>query len=734
MSTINNEINPAFICPIGQEIMTDPVIYGDGFTYERTNIQLCIDAGHNKSPLTREIVTSRTLIPNITLRILIKESQNPTLAQPVQQVMPSQNQPPPIDMTINRIGENKYHISLKADDKSDATMPTLFIDVIDISGSMSYAAIPENQMEEEGGNFSREDLVKHSVATQIELLRSDDELAIVLFDHQATTVLQPTKMTPTGKTFAKQSLPKIVPTGGTNIWSGLVQALQIAKKNVGKNIVIILQTDGESQEQYSPPMGISGAFREWKEENAEVKFSLHTIGLSYGASLDMPLLLELAYAGNGTVNYIPDGSMVGTVFIHLMSNLMSCLYRGVYLRMTGNTTPTFFNVGFIQGGQSRDFVLDVPSSDTSENLFTVSLVTDNITDSQMKTVKKDMPIVSAGFIGVRDVFLKTLQKALYEKEMGKNVSTDLNTLYEFLQANVTDSKSTALLVDFKNPNKHKGQISKAFEDEHFSKWGRHYIPSVISAQRNQWGNNFKDEISKLYGGATVKNFIKQGNKLFMELPSPVPSIPGKKKQVVQTTAPLPTYTAPNILFQGAATQSTMSNFNNASSGCFLGDSMVRMVDGRYMKIDCLEQDDIVWGGYTVKCLVKFVVTSCQVVTLGKTGKCKITPWHPIKMNDKWVYPADVGKTETIETKCYYNFVLNSGHILDVDGVEACTLGHNFTGPVIEHSYFGKKEKGVHNIMEDLMGSSGWWQGHIIWRDVQYIRDPLTNLVIGVIKK
>lgn len=232
-------------------------------------------------------------------------------------------------------------------------------------------------------------------------------------------------------------------------------------------------------------------------------------------------------------------------------------------------------------------------------------------------------------------------------------------------------------------------------------------------------------MSKLYGGATVKSLIKQGNKLFIELPSPTPSIPGKKKQVLQTSM---TYSS-----APPSPAPTMANYNNASGGCFLGDSMVRMCDGKYMKIDCLEQDDIVWGGYIVKCVVKFVVSSCEIVRLGKTGNCKITPWHPIKMNEKWVYPIDVGKKEIVETKCYYNFVLNSGHILDVDGVQACTLGHDFTGPVIEHSYFGKKVTGIHNIMQDLMGSSGWYQGYIIWRDVQYIRDPNTNLVIGIIK-
>ena len=38
------------------------------------------------------------------------------------------------------------------------------------------------------------------------------------------------------------------------------------------------------------------------------------VGYGYGKALDMPLLRELATIGNGTVNYIADGSMVGTVF------------------------------------------------------------------------------------------------------------------------------------------------------------------------------------------------------------------------------------------------------------------------------------------------------------------------------------------------------------------------------------------------------------------------------------
>ena len=61
-----------FICPITQDVMTDPVTTVDGQTYERSAIARWL-ARKNTSPLTGVVLESKTVIPNHSLRKLIEE-------------------------------------------------------------------------------------------------------------------------------------------------------------------------------------------------------------------------------------------------------------------------------------------------------------------------------------------------------------------------------------------------------------------------------------------------------------------------------------------------------------------------------------------------------------------------------------------------------------------------------------------------------------------------------------
>jgi len=58
-------------CPITAEIMTDPVCTADGFTYERTAITEWLRT-NDTSPSTGAKLTSKSLIPNITVRCLLQ--------------------------------------------------------------------------------------------------------------------------------------------------------------------------------------------------------------------------------------------------------------------------------------------------------------------------------------------------------------------------------------------------------------------------------------------------------------------------------------------------------------------------------------------------------------------------------------------------------------------------------------------------------------------------------------
>ncbi|CAM0944662.1 unnamed protein product [Alopecurus aequalis] len=64
-----------FLCPIFQEMMSDPHVAADGFTYEAEAIRGWLDSGHDTSPMTNVKLAHRELTPNRGLRSVILEWQ-----------------------------------------------------------------------------------------------------------------------------------------------------------------------------------------------------------------------------------------------------------------------------------------------------------------------------------------------------------------------------------------------------------------------------------------------------------------------------------------------------------------------------------------------------------------------------------------------------------------------------------------------------------------------------------
>ncbi|KAJ0090350.1 hypothetical protein Patl1_13509 [Pistacia atlantica] len=65
-----------FFCPILQEVMEDPYIAADGFTYEHRAIKAWLER-HNVSPVTKLRLQHSMVIPNYTLRSAIQEWKSP---------------------------------------------------------------------------------------------------------------------------------------------------------------------------------------------------------------------------------------------------------------------------------------------------------------------------------------------------------------------------------------------------------------------------------------------------------------------------------------------------------------------------------------------------------------------------------------------------------------------------------------------------------------------------------
>ncbi|KAL9228917.1 hypothetical protein vseg_004446 [Gypsophila vaccaria] len=68
-----NQAPTYFMCPIFQELMKDPHIAPDGFTYEAEAIQGWLDSGHDSSPMTNAKLANHNITPNLALRSAIQE-------------------------------------------------------------------------------------------------------------------------------------------------------------------------------------------------------------------------------------------------------------------------------------------------------------------------------------------------------------------------------------------------------------------------------------------------------------------------------------------------------------------------------------------------------------------------------------------------------------------------------------------------------------------------------------
>jgi len=85
----------------------------------------------------------------------------------------------------------------------------------------------------------------------------------------------------------------------------------------------------------------------------------------------------------------------------------------------------------------------------------------------------------------------------------------------------------------------------------------------------------------------------------------------------------------------------------------------------------------------------------------------------VLLNETWQFPADIQRPTMYPHPVVYNLVLNQGHVVRISGILSCTLGHGFTGAVIEHDYFGNKQK----VLDDLSVLPGFTDGRPTFVDV-----------------
>jgi len=124
------------------------------------------------------------------------------------------------------------------------------------------------------------------------------------------------------------------------------------------------------------------------------------------------------------------------------------------------------------------------------------------------------------------------------------------------------------------------------------------------------------------------------------------------------------------------------DYGSYSGPCFAGECQLLLEDGNKVALQELKRGMKVVtpkGTREVGAVVRTVIEGGRLM-MCRIGELKVTPWHPIRIEGKWVFPADVVEAQLEECDAVYSALLEAdidvdAHAFEVEGVTAVTLGH-----------------------------------------------------------
>ena len=193
-----------------------------------------------------------------------------------------------------------------------------------------------------------------------------------------------------------------------------------------------------------------------------------------------------------------------------------------------------------------------------------------------------------------------------------------------------------------------------------------------------------------------------------------PSAPSRMRMGLSA----PATTAPRGVASGdsPSPRRSMSSYNSPVGPCFAGECQVMLEGGKKVALQELKRGMRVVtpkGTRRVGAVVRTVIESERLM-MCRIGELRVTPWHPVRIGGKWVFPANVVEAQLEECDAIYSVLLEAdadvdAHAFEVEGVTAVTLGHGLVaskgGDARAHPFFGSYTK-VLDGLKELAGFEG----------------------------
>lgn len=780
---VSRVVPQEFMCPILLQLMTDPVIAADGHTYDRSGIEQWFQNNQEEqrrilSPMTGAVMGTTELIPNYNIKKLIGDFQSQTIPDPVPapDVIPIPEAPAELQLTANIGADGLLRLNvIPPSSPPTQTVQTHLVFVVDVSYSMTdEAEITATSGSKERHGFCILDLVKHAMLTTIHSLGARHSVSIITFSDTAKTVISGLPMNEAGKQQAESRIKALRPESRTNIWCGLQKGLEALNNHPATRECrneLLLFTDGVPNVE--PPRGHLPTLRRYLERSVpELSCTIRTFG--FGFNLDSQLLEDLAAAGPapGTFSFIPDPSMLGTIFIHSVADILACTSATdikVHLAPAADGAPfaigelpqavnatqastgeVTITLGTIAYGQPRSFVFSAPPGQSVQELVATmeytplsgsrvtSKVGVQVNDTRESTNESIAQHFRHEYCSAISNTIQNTQTSGWISDTEMAIPSLLPDLIEGMRPHAeAHLLIAALLKDL------EGEVKLALADKaSFERWGMHYLRSLCGAHSHQKRNNFKDPGVQEYGGAAFDQLVDTVSDIFDGLPPPEPS--AERYNYQPPSSSLHTSAAGQRGSCGgqagaAAAAAAPSNrriqsmavYNSIGNVCFGEHSLVMLEDGSQKPVKNVERGDRLRtvggvGSARVVCAIRTQCTGQRAELVGLEGGAVLTPWHPVRVDGRWEFPCRLGATVEMHCEAVYNFLLDSDHRIYINGVETVTLAHGLRGPTVEHDYFGTER-----VAKDLKRMCGFDQGLVVLPPRCLLRHAETGLVVGL---
>ena len=744
-------IRDSISCPITGDVMIDPVQGNDGHTYERSAIVEWLSR-NPISPQTRQPMRESELKVNASIRFLCDKYHagafgSITIGERPKPKVSYDN----IKLLHNTSTNNSRKNIMLSFTVDPSTFPSDIehlsqdaVLVIDRSGSMNQKVEAKdadgNQLE---NGFSVQDIVNHAARTVVKTLDKNSRLSVIAFDNTIEVVLDLQFMTEMNQSTANSKIKQIKPRGQTNIYGALEKAVEIldVRDDKSRNSAILILTDGVPN--VSPARG---EVETLKKLRIKKNFTAPIYTFGFGYSLQRELLYDISKYANGANGHIPDGGMIATVFCNFIGTILATVVMNLQLHVTtgdvdlmgdypsfytSETESTTFDLGTVQYQQTRDIIFksrkdNMPSPTTVEYYYTYKIGGVSYKSDTFTTSTRDIevsPLVDSHVMRYRVIeSIRTMINYNRCNQMDKS-SQLFSDVEKVLKAVANDSLSNGLLKNLSGDGSNEGQVKMAVTNpEYFKRWGEFYLDQLSRSLNQQIKPNFKDEACN-FGGDVFSEIVDRASDIFDTLEPPEPSLMnnsynsysyGGYSSLGGVPAAQPTRTV------------TLSAYNDVGGGCFDSNCTITMADGSQKILKNLCKGDVILSAdrdnnrttANVVCILEMKIKGGIREFVDLEGGLYITPWHPIKYNDEWVFPANIKEPIIRSCESIITLVLDNHHVGFINGHQCIMLGHGFTAGVLAHPYYGTQL-----VVDDLKMNYGWETGKVVVndKDVEFIK-------------